>query len=43
MADIEFKEEEGQDLEKLIEEHKDTPTFVVFNATWCGPYRVLKS
>ena len=39
MVDIEFKEEEGQDFEKLLAEKKDSPTFVDFNATWSGPCR----
>ena len=36
MADIEFKEEDGKEFEKVIEENKDLPTFADFNATWCG-------
>ena len=42
MADIEFKEEDGKEFEKVIEENKDLPTFADFNATWCGPCRALK-
>ena len=41
MSDIEFKIEEDQDLEKLIQENKDTPTFIDFNATWYGSCRAL--
>ena len=41
MAHIEFKEEE-QDFNKVIEEHKDKPTFVDFFAEWCQPCKILK-
>ena len=41
MAHIEFKEE-SQDFNKVIEEHKDKPTFVDFFAEWCPPCRMLK-
>ena len=41
MAHIEFKEEE-QDFNKVIEEHKDKPTFVDFFAEWCPPCKILK-
>ena len=37
MAEIEFKEEDGKEFEKVIEEHKDLSSFADFNATWCGP------
>ena len=42
MAHIAFKEEDGKDFNKLIEDHKDKPTFVDFYAEWCGPCKVLK-
>ena len=41
MAHIEFKEE-SQDFNKVIEEHKDKPTFVDFFAHWCPPCKILK-
>ena len=41
MAHIEFKEEE-QDFNKVIEEHKDKPTFVDFFAEWCQPCKIIK-
>ena len=42
MVEIDFKEGDGDDFEKLIKEHKDIPTFVIFNATWCGSCKALK-
>ena len=41
MAHIVFKEDE-QDFNKVIEEHKDKPTFVDFFAEWCPPCKILK-
>ena len=43
MATFEFKEEDGEDFDKFLKDHKDAPTFVDFNATYCGPCRALKS
>ena len=41
MTVVEFNEEED-DFKQLIEEKKDKPTFIYFNAEWCGPCLVLR-
>ena len=41
MAFIEFKEE-NHDFNKVIEKHKNKPTFVEFFAEWCPPCKLLK-
>ena len=41
MTHIEFKEE-NQDFNKVIEQHKDKPTFLDFFANWCPPCKILK-
>ena len=42
MSIIEFNEEDGDNFDKLLEEHKNKAVFLDFNAAWCGPCRALK-
>lgn len=41
MSVIEF-DESKDDFDKVIADNKDKPTFVDFNASWCGPCKALK-
>ncbi len=41
MTLIEFNEEED-DFKELLKDKTDRPTFIYFNAEWCGPCNVLK-